>query len=782
MIVVGNRNIPTAKIMSYIRTRPGGECLQATLQADVARLTDTRMFRSVVVRDSHLGDGRVQIYFEVQEYPNLIREIIFKNANHISEKDLEDMTRLRKGTPLDPTANRTACYEIQDALKKKGRFFASVVLEEGDKPSDSRVIFNISEGPIVRMRDTRFEGHYTLANSARLRTQIDTSRAFLKSMGGIFNPAVIDSDVIKLEDYFKDHGFINVRVSRELIFSDNNRLVDVVFHVIEGDRFRVKELQVTGNTLFEGPQLDKILQVKKDEYYDGFKAGGDVKNIQDWYGWRGFSTVVNKEVYTVPGEPGVVRLQYEVKEKPAAKVGQVIIVGNDVTQDRIIRRVIGLYPGQTLRYPELRLAEKELAKLNIFKSDPENGIRPSLIVLDPDGEKEYKDILVQVQETQTGSLMFGAGFNSDTGITGSIVLNERNFDIFRPPASLADIWEGRAFRGAGQELRIEAVPGQYLQRYSVSVREPFLFDRPYSLTVGAYYNQQIFNEDTEGRLGGRVSLSHFFTKEWSINTGLRIENVNISNLNIYDPIDYTSVQGNNLVVGPNIGLTWDTRDSFLRPTEGGLASINYEQLFGTFTFPIVNFKASRYMTVTQRADGSGKQVLAAHTQVSWAGENTPVFERLLCRRVPDDSRLRVPRRRSVRQRPGRRRRLHVPQQPGILGAHPRQRPVVCGGVCRFRHRRVQRLHPKLPRLRRRRPPHRRPDARPRAHRPRFRRAHRPRPRRPHANLQLLGRVVPLSGALGVNLCPPYEGGLGGFLTAPLIQFVCPCSPPPAPPS
>ncbi len=33
------------------------------------------------------------------------------------------------------------------------------------------------------------------------------------------------------------------------------------------------------------------------------------------------------------------------------------------------------------------------------------------------------------------------------------------------------------------------------------------------------------------------------------------------------------------------------------------------------------------MTVTQRTDGSGKQVLAAHTQAAWAGSNTPVFER-----------------------------------------------------------------------------------------------------------------------------------------------------------
>src|SRR5262245_7469502 len=87
--VIGNRNIPTEKVMRYIRTRPGGDYLQATLEADVTRLAETRMFKSVRVKDARLGDGRVQVFFEVQEYPNLIREIIYKNANHISEKDLE---------------------------------------------------------------------------------------------------------------------------------------------------------------------------------------------------------------------------------------------------------------------------------------------------------------------------------------------------------------------------------------------------------------------------------------------------------------------------------------------------------------------------------------------------------------------------------------------------------------------------------------------------------------------------------------------------------------------
>ncbi len=626
VIVVGNRNIPTEKIMRSIKTKPGGEYSKSMLQTDATTLTATRMFRNVSVKETRLGDGRYQVYFEVQEYPNLIREVIFKNNNHISEKELENMVRLRKGTPLDPTSNRGACYDIQDYLRKKGRYYASVVLEEGDKPSDSRVVFNISEGPIVRIREIRFEGHHEVASAARLKTQIDSGSAFL-GMGGIFNPAMVDADVGKLEDYFKANGYINIHVSREVVWTPNPSQVDIVFHMYDGPRYRIKDLEVVGNKALDSAQLNAIIMSHKGDYYDGAKAQNDVRNITDWYGWRAFSTVVAKEVYTVPDEPGVVRVQYEIKEQPQSQVGQVIIVGNDVTQDRVIRRVIGLYPGQPLRYPELRLAERDLAKLSIFKADAESGVHPTLMVLNPEDDKQFKDILVTVQETQTGSLMFGAGFNSDSGIVGSIVLNERNFDIFRFPTSLSDIWEGKAWRGAGQELRIEAVPGTQLQRYSISLREPFLFDKPYSLTLAAYYNQRLYTEDTESRAGGRISLGHAINKEWTITTGLRIENVNIGNLAPFDPVDYTSVQGNNLVVGPNVGLTWDTRDSFLRPTEGGLASISFEQCFGTYTFPIVNFQASRYMTVWQRPDGSGKQVVAARTQVAWAGSNTPVFER-----------------------------------------------------------------------------------------------------------------------------------------------------------
>jgi outer membrane protein insertion porin family len=96
---------------------------------------------------------------------------------------------------------------------------------------------------------------------------------------------------------------------------------------------------------------------------------------------------------------------------------------------------------------------------------PAQPVRPPAVVA------AGNDVLVTVQETNTGSLLFGLGVNSDAGLTGGIVLNERNFDLTRPPTGLEDLLDGSAFRGAGQELRIESVPGTWLQRYGISFQD-----------------------------------------------------------------------------------------------------------------------------------------------------------------------------------------------------------------------------------------------------------------------------------------------------------------------
>ena len=223
--------------------------------------------------------------------------------------------------------------------------------------------------------------------------------------------------------------------------------------------------------------------------------------------------------------------------------------------------------------------------------------------------------------------MFGLGVNSDAGFTGSVVLNERNFDILRYPTSLEDAISGNAWRGAGQEFRLEAVPGTQVQRYMVSFREPFLLDSPYSLTTSGYFFQRYFNEYSEERLGARVTLGRKVSDFWSVAATVRAETVKVGNVVPFAPDDYLSVVGDTFQVGVRGGVTYDDRDSVLRPTKGQNAELSYEQVLGDRVFPLINFEFNKYWTVAQRADGSGKHVVAFHNQTGWAGSNTPGYER-----------------------------------------------------------------------------------------------------------------------------------------------------------
>jgi outer membrane protein insertion porin family len=164
------------------------------------------------------------------------------------------------------------------------------------------------------------------------------------------------------------------------------------------------------------------------------------------------------------------------------------------------------------------------------------------------------------------------------------------------------------------------------------------------LLTSGYYRDRIFNEYTEGRLGGSVNVAHMFTKEWSAGVGIRAERITVSNVGgsaflgltglnspnlngIGPPEDYLSVRGVNQLYAPRLTVLYDVRDSMVRPTEGGKIETSFEMAFGSFTFPILNIEASRYFTTWQRPDGSGKHVIALRTLVGFEGENTPVYER-----------------------------------------------------------------------------------------------------------------------------------------------------------
>jgi outer membrane protein assembly factor BamA len=157
VVLQGNRVVPSQKIMSLIKTRAGGVYRQKTVSEDVRKLRETKLFANVRAQKIDTGENKVKIYFNVSELATTIQEVIYKGAKHLKPDELETLTGLRKGSPLNPIANRMAVNAIRRRYEEMGRLFAGVELVEGDKPGDRRVVFNITEGPVVHVRSSNVE-------------------------------------------------------------------------------------------------------------------------------------------------------------------------------------------------------------------------------------------------------------------------------------------------------------------------------------------------------------------------------------------------------------------------------------------------------------------------------------------------------------------------------------------------------------------------------------------------------------------------------------------------
>jgi outer membrane protein insertion porin family len=310
-----------------------------------------------------------------------------------------------------------------------------------------------------------------------------------------------------------------------------------------------------------------------------------------------------------------------------ARVGDILIQGNQWTKEYVIRRQLPFLPGQILSLPDVRVAERNLARLGIFEMNPQTGVRPTVTIPDLEEDKELKTILVQVQETQTAAFLFGVDVNSDYGLNGTFVYNERNFDILGWPSSFEELISGRAFRGGGQELRVELVPGTDEQRYLVSFREPYLFDSLFFFQASGYFTENDFREYHESRLGTRLTVGRPIGDCWRVEGTVRLEDVGVHHVDFGEPVEITRDIGDHFLAGFRIAARYDTRDSYLRPTSGSLVDMSVEAVTGDYNFPKILVDASQYWTTYQRRDGSGKHVVALRSDLGYETSDAPVFER-----------------------------------------------------------------------------------------------------------------------------------------------------------
>ena len=620
VVIHGNERVTAHRILGQMKLRDGSVYTPTAADEDLKRIYNLGEFDNVVLRPQAEAEGLV-LLVEVTERP-VLKALEFVGNRKYKDKDLQSVVGVAPGALIDRHKIFTAIHGIEEKYHESGYYFASVLLDEKQLAEAQTARYTITEGPRVRVRKIAFTGNHSIS-AAELQGKMTTKTWFPIFVSGAFDEDQLDHDVAAVRNHYVDQGFLDVRVQRELVFSADKTALTIRMVVEEGTRYRVQSVAITGVQRFSRSLLQKQLTLKPGTYYTADKARKDAELIHDTYGEIGYIDSSVQPVLDFAEEPGTADLTYKVDEGSPVRIGQVRIEGNRLTQDKVIRRELRFFPEEPVNTKLIDKARKHLEGLGLFKPDSIN------ITTLPTGDPAVRDILVRVEETDTSNFILGAGISSNSGVLGNISLVNRNFDASDWPKSNEAFWRGESFRGAGQYLGLILEPGTELQRYRLDFREPRLWDSTWGFNSSTFF----FTRDRDTYREQRVGEDFGFSKElWetvAVFANFRVEGIDIKSIDAGAPKDLLDVKGGSLLTSIEIGITKDTSDSYLMPTEGYRATTSVEQagaMGGDYTFTKYHIDGRKYWTVTKDVLDR-KSVLSVHGYVGFTGSDTPIFER-----------------------------------------------------------------------------------------------------------------------------------------------------------
>ncbi|UCD29774.1 MAG: BamA/TamA family outer membrane protein, partial [Planctomycetota bacterium] len=539
LAVEGLALLDEAYIRNQIRTRAGQQYSQDQIQRDVGRLLRTGRFVDVRA-EPKLVDGRLRVVFTITEKPEVV-SIEFVGAREFKSKDLLEELAFAVGDPLDFYDVRRGRETIERLYKEKGYAYVQVTYDEDALRNEQRVIYDIVENQRVRVRKVLIENNMTYSDH-ELKMQIQTKEYIWIFRTGDFDPEQAERDAVTLQNYYRDRGFLDAEVGYVVEFVDVAReKMDVIFRVNEGTRYTVGEIRIQGNEVFDNDELLATMRLLVGDYFLAARLDSDVKNLTTLYGSQGYIYARVSATKVFATEPGQVVVTITINEGQQFRVGWIEVNGNYRTKEKVVRRELRFYPEEIYDATETRAAEQRLRETGLFTS----------ATIEPVGDRPgIRDALVTVEENENTTLFVaGIGATSDSGVLGSIMLENRNFDLFDTPRSWKEFFMGRAFRGAGQTMQIKLEPGTELTRFRINFREPYLLDKPIGFGTSLYLFERGRDGYDEERIGGRFSFDKKFEqgwlKGWIGEIALGAENVDVSDREAFAAKDIRDAEGNN---------------------------------------------------------------------------------------------------------------------------------------------------------------------------------------------------------------------------------------------
>jgi outer membrane protein insertion porin family len=368
----------------------------------------------------------------------------------------------------------------------------------------------------------------------------------------------------------QEKGYRDANLIKDSVYKFDEKSVGIKLNIYEGPKYFFGNITWVGNAKYPTTFLEKVLSIEKGEVFSeeklekklrGSPNGDDVSSIYLNDGYLTFN--VDPVQTKIHGD--TVDVEMRIYEGPQYTNNKISIVGNTITNDRVILREIRTKPGEKFSKELLVRTVREIGQLGNFDESKTNPVPK------PNPSDGTVDIEFQLEEKPSDQIELSGGFGGGR-VIGTLGLTFNNF-------SLKNIFNGDAYKplpkGDGQRLSIRGqTNGKFYQSYNFSFSEPwFGGKKPVSFGLSAFTSLQS-NALADGderfqkiRLNG-VAISLGRKLKWPDNWFSLVHTLNLNQyiLNNYPGFLFNTGTSYNINLTQEIAR--DSRNHNIFPTGG----------------------------------------------------------------------------------------------------------------------------------------------------------------------------------------------------------------------
>lgn len=568
--------------------------------------------------------GGVRVVFPVHELP-VDLEPRFVGNDRISEEKLREWALLFEREQIYVHEADRVRTRLERGYRREGFHFVeveAVVREEGDGgETDSAaadVIFEIREGPKVRVTRVRVEGNDSLPDTGwgfwrgglRKMAKAETKGVgLLRWWGGVFDQEEVEADAVAMAEVYRNRGWLDAQIGYELDFNDARNEVRVTFLVDEGPLYRVRSVELEAlerewdagrggwgpaeetELLFPREELLGVLELAPGVPLERARIERDQVELGRYYGKRGY---IPQDYFEDPRAGGwewlepekthdvekhVVDVVYRFVQGRQRVVREVFPKGNLHTRDRVLRREISVQPGKRADLSEIERSLARIRGTGFFSDQLDPAHRRPTVRMEVDPEDPEKiDVIYEVEEGRVVNVSLSGGVTSDSGVLGLVSVSMKNFQAGNTPSgfwsSFGEIYRKEAFHGNGEVFLLDIAPGSQISFYRIFYSHPDIlgshFDR---WTASGEFEDRLrrFRSHDERRRVGSLGLGRLFGQgDLAFQFGPQWMEIEIDDLDPVDSIPGTLQRSEEETVfqGLDLSLTYRKLDNRLSPNDG----------------------------------------------------------------------------------------------------------------------------------------------------------------------------------------------------------------------